>query len=439
MSVVRSRPRHLLLIAFSFPPSRASGTYRPLGLANYLVNRGWDVTVISPPAETITQYFGTVDNTLLKAIDERVHVTRVPMPMAGMHLPLHDHGWFQANFPMLHKMARGRATAYPFRDNVMPWVPGVVRAGLKIHRRKPVDVVLATGNPWSAFLAAYAICRRIRKPYAMDYRDSWTLDEFTGERAFAVGTTEDKWERRLQNGASVLTFVNEPQRRWHSEQNPVIADRTSVVENGWDPDLLGEPSYQPPPPDRPLRFGYLGTVTDLQPHAETWEAWQAARHDPILEGATATIRGHLGFFRGSVNRIYTLIPDGVAGITYGGAVGKTEVRSVYDSFDVILLIVASSEYVTSGKVYECMATGKPIVAIHTPETAASEPMSGYPLAHRIDSVDPVAIEKALLAAAHTARTYTLEDFEAAKAYSERYTRSAQFATLVDTLEGITGE
>lgn len=436
MSVARRR--HLLLIAFSFPPSRASGTYRPLGLANYLVSRGWDVTVVAPPTETIQQYFGSVDESLLKAVDERVHVVRVPMPMAGMHLPLHDQRWFQANFPMLHKMVRHRVTGWPFRDNVMPWVPGVVRAGLKLHRRKPIDVVLATGNPWSAFLAANFICKRIRRPYVMDYRDSWTLDEFTGERAFALGTPEDVWERRLQKSAALLTFVNEPQRRWHGEQNPAVADRTLVVENGWDPELLGEPTYQPPPPDRPLRFGYLGTVTDLQPHEETWEGWQAAREHPLLQDAEASIRGHLGFFRSSVNRTYALIPDGVAGISYGGPVGKAEVRSVYDSFDVVLLIVASSRYVTSGKVYECMATGKPIVAIHTPETAAAEPMAGYPLAHRIDSVDPDAIAKALIGAAETARTYTLEDFEAAKAYGERFTRSAQFAGLVDALEGITG-
>lgn len=434
----RGRPRHLLLIAFSFPPSRTSGTYRPLALANYLVRRGWDVTVLAPTSESIERYFGSVDGSLLKAIDPRVHVVRVPMPLDGRQAPLRDHRWFQGNFPALHVRVQDRATARPFRDRVMSWVPGVVRAGIRAHRRKRVDVVLATGNPWSSFLAAYLLCKAIRRPYVMDYRDSWTLEEFSGERAFPLGSAEDVWERRMQAGAALLTFVNEAQRAWHAGQNPAVADRTRVVENGWDHELLGEPTYQPPPPDRPLRFGYLGTVTDLQPHLETWQGWEAAREHPALADATATVRGHLGFFRSSVNRVYSLIPDGVAGISYGGPVGKTEVRSVYDSFDVVLLIVASSPYVTSGKVYECMATAKPIVAIHTPETAASEPMAGYPLAHRIDVVEPAAIAKALVAAAETARSYTFEDFQAAKAYAERMTRSAQFEALVDELEGLTG-
>lgn len=432
----RQRPRHLLLIAYSFPPSRTSGTYRPLALANYLVSRGWEVTVVAPSADTIERYFGSVDTSLYAAIDPRVHVVRVPMPLASQQAPLRDHHWFHANFPALHARFRQAVCARPFRDNVMPWVPGVVRAGLKVHRRSPVDVVLATGNPWSAFLAAYLLGKAVRRPYVLDYRDAWTLEEFDGHRAFPLGSPEDVWERRIQARASLLTFVNEAQRRWHAEENPAVAGRTRVVENGWDPELLGEPTFQPPPADRPLRFGFLGTVTALQPHEETWEAWQAARNHPVMAGATASIRGHLGFFRSSVNRLNTLIPDGVAGISYDGPVAKAEVRSVYDSFDVVLLIVASSPYVTSGKVYECMATAKPIVAIHSPDTAASEPMVGYPLAHRVAEVDAAAIEKALLSAAEAARSYSLDDFKAAKEYAERFTRSAQFAALVDEMEDL---
>ena len=42
-----SKRPHIGLVAFYFPPSRASGVYRMLALANHLARSGWDVTVFT--------------------------------------------------------------------------------------------------------------------------------------------------------------------------------------------------------------------------------------------------------------------------------------------------------------------------------------------------------------------------------------------------------
>ncbi|MCP9967991.1 hypothetical protein [Actinomadura madurae] len=47
------RPR-LLYLAFYFPPSRASGVYRPRATANRLTELGWDVTVFAAPWRSCT-------------------------------------------------------------------------------------------------------------------------------------------------------------------------------------------------------------------------------------------------------------------------------------------------------------------------------------------------------------------------------------------------
>ena len=59
--------------------------------------------------------------------------------------------------------------------------------------------------------------------------------------------------------------------------------------------------------------------------------------------------------------------------------------------------------VTSGKVYEYMATGKPIVSVHEPESSASATLSGYPLWFPVTAMDPRAVRDALLRAAAAAR------------------------------------
>ena len=43
-----------------------------------------------------------------------------------------------------------------------------------------------------------------------------------------------------------------------------------------------------------------------------------------------------------------------------------------------------------GKVYEYMATGKPIVSVHEPESSASATLSGYPLWFPVTAMDPAS-------------------------------------------------
>ena len=51
-------------------------------------------------------------------------------------------------------------------------------------------------------------------------------------------------------------------------------------------------------------------------------------------------------------------------------------------------IVADSPYVTSGKVFEYMSTGKPILGLYQPDCAVAEVLDGYPLLVRTRSLDP---------------------------------------------------
>ena len=70
--------RHLLYIAFFFPPSRASGVYRAIATANAFSNQGWRVTVLTADERFFQQEISTADNTLLDSVNDDVDVCRVP-------------------------------------------------------------------------------------------------------------------------------------------------------------------------------------------------------------------------------------------------------------------------------------------------------------------------------------------------------------------------
>ena len=430
--VSRSQP-HMLLIAFYYPPSRASGVFRPLAMANYFVANGWRVTVITTGREFF-DLIDSVDPSLEREIDPRVEVVRVPFEGRPWQRDLRNFSAFRGNFPILSdRLARWRETAV-FPDRYAPWIPGVVKAGLERHGVEPVDILVATGNPFAAFGAAAAIGRLARRPYVLDYRDAWTLNQFTEEPSFPDDSPQVRWERRLIAGAERIAFVNEPQREWHARRNPESRDRMLVVENGYD-ERMFPAAVAPARSDGPAVFGYVGTVTEQLPLAEFVAGWRRARKR--RPGITCRIHGHLGFFPNQRGRILDQlsVDDGV-GISYEGAVAKADLPGVYADLDALLMIIPSSRYVTAGKVYEYMATGLPLVTVHEPWTGARIPLEGRPGVFAVDDLLPETLEDAIVAAAdHVADSR--EKLRAESwAHAGSFTRWGQFGLLDEELKEV---
>ena len=44
------KPKSLLFISIDFPPARTSGIYRPVFFTKYLIEAGWDVTLLTASA-----------------------------------------------------------------------------------------------------------------------------------------------------------------------------------------------------------------------------------------------------------------------------------------------------------------------------------------------------------------------------------------------------
>src|SRR5918994_2069682 len=88
-----------------------------------------------------------------------------------------------------------------------------------------------------------------------------------------------------------------------------------------------------PTGDRPLVFGYVGTVTPRVPLAQFVAGWQRARElSPIVAASTVRIHGYLGFYalpRSDLMAIVDRAAD--SGVSYEGPVAKGEIGRVYDS------------------------------------------------------------------------------------------------------------
>ncbi|MFG2088484.1 MULTISPECIES: glycosyltransferase [unclassified Spirillospora] len=452
------RPR-LLYLAFYFPPSRASGVFRPRATANRLAELGWDVTVFAAPLPFLYGTLGSVDDKLMETIDPRITLVRPHLNRFVWQTDLREYSPFRAAFPQLAQSLYTWGQKHVFPEQYASWARAAVRRAVRMQARSKFDVVLATGNPFASFAAAWLFHKLTRTPYVLDYRDSWTLDQFSEEPRFEDGHPAWRWERRVLESAANALFVNDAQRSWHADRYPRAAGRMMTVLNGWDADTLPE-TTEPPPAARAgtgghaPRFSFVGTITDQQPIEELVEGFARAREHSDLVRAELGFHGYFGFFKGAetvLRRRFAAGPgpgpgtgtgtgtgdgDGrvlAPGVRYRGPVSKTDLVDVYRDSDVLVFLNGGGRYVTSGKIFEYMAAGRPIVSVHAPGSAAEELLRDHPLWFNPGGLDPADIAVSMVEAAKAAAGLTERQVGEARAYADRFERNRTLEPLVRRL------
>jgi glycosyltransferase involved in cell wall biosynthesis len=433
---------HLLYIAFWYPPSRASGVYRALAVTEEFVAKGWDVTVMTTEHQFLEEEIGSTDPSLISHIPAEVDVVRVPFTFHGLGEDVRSLGWVRANFPTLWRAVRARTSpilstistirgetpeAHQFVDKYVAWIDPVVKTGIRVDAGRAVDYVLATGNPYASFEAARLLASLLGTGYSIDYRDPWTIDVFTGRRDNADQKTTQT-ERRIVAEADLCFHVNEAIADAYGEKYPEGADKHRVAPNGFDADSIPPPSGPSTPP---FTLGMLGTMNERWPITEIYEAWSLCRGD-LPEGSELVFGGHLGYFAKSEDLLEAYLPDESLGFRHVGRVPKDAVAAFYAGLDVVILAVPGGPMVTSGKVYEALALGKPIVCVQEPDGGARRLLEGHPLAICVDP-RPEAVRSGILAALDMAKSLDPETSRRAQTEAMPYERRQGIRPIVDEI------
>ena len=427
---------HVLLLGMQFPPARGSGVYRIRGWANHFARRGWAVTVLAADKDYWYQRSGILDEELESTVDPRVKVVHVKVAREHLVNRVDKMSWAHANFPRLWVKSHQRLREAIFPEIYAPLLPQFVAHGARVHARHRVDLVFATGNPYAQYGAAYRLGALLRRPYAVDYHDPWTLDPLTEADVYEPDAPQSVWERRIIEGAALTVTVNEPLAAWYRRRYPAAASRVRVVENGLAEDVIGEVPWEPMDPDRPARIGFVGTVRADLPLEEFLDGWALARKEPELAGATMDFYGYLGFFTQNELTIRERLETGVEGVAYAGPVPQPQLAKTYARLDVLAMLLPSSVYMTAGKGYDYMSAGRPVLGIHDPRNHTTEVFADYPLFFGVPAVTPEAIKDAILAAVHAARTETRQQYEQCRQEALAHTWDLNMAPVGAELEGL---
>lgn len=425
----------LLFLAIGFPPALKSNSYRVREIANAFAAAGWSVTVVNAAPKVWEDEFG-LDHSLLEGVDPSIRIVELPLERADLETDIRTYPEARAQAPgrWVRRWREENIASFP-EPNFGGWRDDLEQAVLELHAEEPFDLTLASCVPYVQLAAALRLHEEHGVPYAVDFRDGWSIDVVGGGPAFEdEDAPELLWERRALESAISLWLVNEPIAAHYREMYPELADQVHVVRNGFD--LASIPDL-PSAPSGPLRFGYLGTINFRPEFVDTLlDAWRAAREsDPLMASATWEWRGNLGAgaSRGTSRVLELLVEASDQGIRYGGPVPKNEVSSVYDSWDALTLMIIGGAYMTSGKVYECMATGLPILSAHAVEHDASTLLGGYPLWTGAGGLDHDFLVSAFKRAASLAVHASPEQRTEARTYARQYERQRTISQAVESL------
>lgn len=432
---------HLIYLAIGFPPAAKSCAYRMRETANQFCRLGWDVTVVTICQEAWEREFG-LDHTLSEGVDPRVRVVELPLFREDLETNIREFSETRTLNPQGWLADLRQRNKRSFPEAVFGgWRVPLEEALLAVHQDHPADLLLTTCAPYVNLAATWRLWEEYRVPYAVDFRDGWSVDVIGGGEAFTRDSEAGRWEARVLTHALSIWCVNDPIAQFYQERYPDLADRVQVVRNGYDEDSVPE-RVGTPEPDRGLTFGYLGSVNFPPAFLDAvLTGWRLARQESdLLARSRFEVRGHIGAGASrEANRHMELLKAAAAdGVTFGGPVPKAALAATYGGWDALVLMLVGGRYVTSGKVYEFMATGLPVVSAHNVEHDASRVLTGHPLWTGAVGLAPRRLADSFQEAARLAVGGTERNRDEARAFARQFTRGAQLAPAVRYLAELVG-
>lgn len=155
--------KRVLIIAYFFPPLGGSGSLRPFKLAKYLPRFGWHPTILS--VRNPDWYYGR-DEALIHELGPQVTIQRSWMLRAS---------WiYRILNPFPNKKLDMFIRDYFLHpDDKIGWIPFAYIRALEIAKDSSFHALFSTSAPLSAHLIAYLIKRKTRLPWIADFRDEW--------------------------------------------------------------------------------------------------------------------------------------------------------------------------------------------------------------------------------------------------------------------------
>lgn len=431
--------KRLLFITYYFPPSGGPGVQRSLKFVKYLEEFGWRPTVLTVRPEHAS--FPNLDPDLADEIPRSTVVERTsawdPYAFYAHMLgePKEDVvsvGFLgEAETNLRQRIARWIRANVFLPDARIGWAPFAAARGHRLLEQNDYDAVVTTGPPHSTHLVGLLLHLFHGRPWLVDLRDPWTgIDYYADLPMTAAARAVDAWlEGLILNTASAGTVVSEAMGRDLLDKAPIPL---KVIENGFDPADFEEDDATPPTDQ--FVIGHVGNLNKARNPDALWKALAALRSHEAMPELRIALTGNVEPAVVAAAAEYGLddLIDTFPYVPHAAAIERMRRATV-----LLLCInrVAGAEGIVTGKLYEYVASGRPVLGIGPPAGDAARVL-GEADAGRMFGFDDVDGVHAYLRASYDAWKAGRGLTGATAARAARYSRREQTRMLADVLSSI---
>jgi glycosyltransferase involved in cell wall biosynthesis len=357
--------RRLLIITYYYPPEGSVGAHRWRGMSRWLQRLGHEVTVLTTPA------FGTLpdESDEIQRASDLAASPALRRLLRRPSVSSSTDGEPQMGNPEPPRLI---ADVLVPDAHVLGWIPAAALAARRLVRHCLIDCVITSGPPHSTHLIPLALGRR-RPAWIADFRDGWRFESLRGRWPLPGQSALDGFlERKVASQADLATGVTRP---ISDDLAGRLGARSEWVPNAWDPDLEESVSRAAVPRLDP-------DVVNIV-HAGKLYIEGSSRRDPGPLGPA------LGLLRerrpDAARRLRILVAgrpdpteerylrelDPANMIRHLGQLPHDSMLALERRADALLLVTAPElRSLATGKLFEYLAAGRPIIALAQGNEAA---------------------------------------------------------------------
>ncbi|MCH7398133.1 glycosyltransferase family 4 protein [Belliella sp. DSM 107340] len=357
--------KKVLIITYYWPPSAGSGVQRWLKFAKYLPEFGWEPVIFTPENPD----FDLKDEGLLKEINPQLEVIKFPIwEPYGLFRKLKKEKLADTS-KVLEKKEKSlldKAGIWARANFLIPdprifWVKPAVGFLEDIIKNNQIDAIITTGPPHSLHLIGRNLKRITKLPWIADFRDPWSQWEFldTLPMTAPVRKKHEALEKSVLEEADAVTTISPTFRE---DLEKIAGKKIKLLTNGFDPDdLPNNWSLESPKTDK-IEIVYTGVIDAIRNPIPFLEAlknvFQQNQKEVILRFVGKVSSTVLEFVKKDI-----WLSEHVA---FEGYVSHEKVFDYYRNSNLLLLILTDTKNAKGnipGKLFEYMATGRPVLAL----------------------------------------------------------------------------
>ena len=424
--------KKLLIVANPFPPMASAGSARLLRFLRHLPEHGWQATVLAPrargpePVPPGVRVVRCAAPNLESVYAAARHALATKERLGRRHRPDVDTasdepaGSGPAVQPQAARRPRSAAVndwlALP--DAYLGWVLPAVHCGGRLVGGEHFDALLSSSPRPSVHLIAAELSRRHGLPWLADYRDPWTTNQFRHYPTAWHEAGDARLERHALRRATALTAVNQPMLDVLVSRHPQLAGCAHVLPNGFDPDEAAA--------DVTLGPGFwlvhTGRLYGREQQTSAFLRAFATLPEDVHVLFVGAAGGRLGAVAAAlgVSERVRIEPYALHALALG----------YQRAADALLLVNGRRPESMSSKVYEYLASRRPVFAISPAGSAARSLFAEVGGAQCVLPDDDMAAPLAAFVASVRAGMIAVAD-EASLARFDAGALTRQLATLLD--------